>query len=76
MQKSSLSNQNLPQLYRFCFLMLGDEAKALEIFQAIMHEAQNREHGHNRGGEGDHYEDGKGGVLESMAPPATEKNRL
>jgi DNA-directed RNA polymerase specialized sigma24 family protein len=39
LEKSSLPNQNLPQLYRFCFLMLGDEAKALEIFQAIMHEA-------------------------------------
>jgi DNA-directed RNA polymerase specialized sigma24 family protein len=39
LQKSTLSNQNLPQLYRFCFLMLGDEAKALEIFQAMMHDA-------------------------------------
>jgi DNA-directed RNA polymerase specialized sigma24 family protein len=39
LQQPSLPNQNLPQLYRFCFLMLGDAAKALEIFQAIMHEA-------------------------------------
>jgi DNA-directed RNA polymerase specialized sigma24 family protein len=39
LEKSSLPNQNLPQLYRFCFLMLGDAAKALEIFQAIMHDA-------------------------------------
>jgi DNA-directed RNA polymerase specialized sigma24 family protein len=38
-KKNGLPNQNLPQLYRFCFLMLGDAAKAQEIFQAIMHEA-------------------------------------
>jgi DNA-directed RNA polymerase specialized sigma24 family protein len=28
----------LPQLYRFCFLMMGDATKAQEIFQATMHE--------------------------------------
>jgi DNA-directed RNA polymerase specialized sigma24 family protein len=35
----SLPKPNLPQLYRFCFLMLGDSLKATEVFQAIMHEA-------------------------------------
>ena len=30
--------QDLLQLYRFCFLMLADAAKAQEIFQATMHE--------------------------------------
>lgn len=39
MQKNSLPNQNLPQLYRFCFLMLGDAARAQEVFEAIMHDA-------------------------------------
>jgi len=39
LEKPSLPNQNLPQLYRFCFLMLGDAGKAQEIFQAIMHDA-------------------------------------
>jgi DNA-directed RNA polymerase specialized sigma24 family protein len=39
LQKNSLPNQNLPQLYRFCFLMLGDEARAQEVFDAIMHDA-------------------------------------
>jgi DNA-directed RNA polymerase specialized sigma24 family protein len=38
-QNPSLPNENLPQLYRFCFLMLGDAAKAQEIFNAIMHDA-------------------------------------
>jgi DNA-directed RNA polymerase specialized sigma24 family protein len=38
-QNPSLPNENLPQLYRFCFLMLGDAAKAQEIFNAIMHNA-------------------------------------
>ncbi|HEV3409410.1 MAG TPA: sigma-70 family RNA polymerase sigma factor [Chthoniobacterales bacterium] len=32
-------NQNLPQLYRFCFLMTGDAAKAQEAFQATLREA-------------------------------------
>jgi DNA-directed RNA polymerase specialized sigma24 family protein len=39
LQKNSLPNQNLPQLYRFCFLMLGDAVKAQEVFEAIMHDA-------------------------------------
>ncbi|HEX8678370.1 MAG TPA: sigma-70 family RNA polymerase sigma factor [Chthoniobacterales bacterium] len=33
------TNQNLPQLYRFCFLMTGDAAKAQEAFQATLREA-------------------------------------
>jgi DNA-directed RNA polymerase specialized sigma24 family protein len=39
LEKKSLPNQNLPQLYRFCFLMLGDAAKAQEVFEVIMHDA-------------------------------------
>jgi DNA-directed RNA polymerase specialized sigma24 family protein len=35
----SLPKQSLPQLYRFCYLMTGDAGKALEIFQATLHEA-------------------------------------
>jgi DNA-directed RNA polymerase specialized sigma24 family protein len=31
--------QNLPQLYRFCFLMLGDSRKAQEVFHTTLHEA-------------------------------------
>jgi RNA polymerase sigma-70 factor (ECF subfamily) len=31
--------QNLPQLYRFCFLMLGDAGKAQEVFQTTLREA-------------------------------------
>jgi len=31
--------QNLQQLYRFCFLMLGDARKAQEIFQTTLREA-------------------------------------
>jgi DNA-directed RNA polymerase specialized sigma24 family protein len=31
--------QNLPQLYRFCFLMLGDATKAQEIFHTTLREA-------------------------------------
>jgi DNA-directed RNA polymerase specialized sigma24 family protein len=31
--------QNLPQLYRFCFLMLGDSVKAQEVFHTTLHEA-------------------------------------
>ena len=42
MQKEKIHNQDLPQLYRFCFLMLGDSAKALEVFEAILHEASLR----------------------------------
>jgi RNA polymerase sigma-70 factor (ECF subfamily) len=33
------TNQNLPQLYRFCFLLTGDAAKAQEAFQATLREA-------------------------------------
>ena len=39
LQKNNLANQNISQLYRFCFLMLGDAAKAQEVFEAIMHDA-------------------------------------
>jgi DNA-directed RNA polymerase specialized sigma24 family protein len=31
--------QNLPQLYRFCLLMLGDPRKAQEVFHTTLHEA-------------------------------------
>jgi DNA-directed RNA polymerase specialized sigma24 family protein len=31
--------QNLPQLYRFCFLMLGDAGKAQEVFHTTLREA-------------------------------------
>jgi DNA-directed RNA polymerase specialized sigma24 family protein len=31
--------QTLPQLYRFCFLMTGESAKALEAFQLTLREA-------------------------------------
>jgi DNA-directed RNA polymerase specialized sigma24 family protein len=31
--------QNLPQLYRFCFLMLGDSLKAQEVFRTTLREA-------------------------------------
>jgi DNA-directed RNA polymerase specialized sigma24 family protein len=31
--------QNLPQLYRFCFLMIGDEQKAQAAFQDTIREA-------------------------------------
>lgn len=34
--------QNLPQLYRFCFLMLGDSRKAQEVFHATLREAAMR----------------------------------
>jgi DNA-directed RNA polymerase specialized sigma24 family protein len=33
------TTQNLPQLYRFCFLMTGDTAKAQEAFQNTVREA-------------------------------------
>jgi DNA-directed RNA polymerase specialized sigma24 family protein len=33
------TNQNLPQLYRFCFLMTGESGKAQEAFQATLREA-------------------------------------
>jgi DNA-directed RNA polymerase specialized sigma24 family protein len=31
--------QNLPQLYRFCFLMLGDSVKTQEVFHTTLQEA-------------------------------------
>jgi DNA-directed RNA polymerase specialized sigma24 family protein len=31
--------QNLPQLYRFCFLMLGDSRKAQDVFNTTLREA-------------------------------------
>ena len=34
--------QNLPQLYRFCVLMLGDPSKAQEVFYTTLREAANR----------------------------------
>ncbi|MDQ3313560.1 MAG: hypothetical protein M3505_02835 [Verrucomicrobiota bacterium] len=36
------TNQNLPQLYRFCFLLTGDAGKAQEAFQATLREAASR----------------------------------
>jgi len=38
----SAPKQNLAQLYRFCFLMLGDSGKAQEVFQRTLHEATRR----------------------------------
>jgi len=35
----SITTKNLPQLYRFCFLMTGDAAKAQEAFQDTVREA-------------------------------------
>src|SRR6266581_9021128 len=35
----SVPEQNLAQLYRFCFLMLGDAGKAQEIFHATLRDA-------------------------------------
>jgi DNA-directed RNA polymerase specialized sigma24 family protein len=35
----AVSNKNLPQLYRFCFLMTGDAEKAKETFQGTVREA-------------------------------------
>ena len=31
--------ENLPQLYRFCFLMMGDARKAQDVFHATLREA-------------------------------------
>jgi DNA-directed RNA polymerase specialized sigma24 family protein len=36
------TSQNLPQLYRFCFLMTGDALKAQEVFQTTLREAARR----------------------------------
>jgi DNA-directed RNA polymerase specialized sigma24 family protein len=38
----SVPEQNLPQLYRFCFLMMGDAGKAQEIFHTTLREAAQR----------------------------------
>lgn len=35
----SVTTKNLPQLYRFCFLMTGDAVKAQEAFQNTVREA-------------------------------------
>lgn len=35
----SVTTKNLPQLYRFCFLMTGDTARAQEAFQNTVREA-------------------------------------
>jgi DNA-directed RNA polymerase specialized sigma24 family protein len=35
----SVTTQNLPQLYRFCFLMTGDASKAQQAFQDTVREA-------------------------------------
>jgi DNA-directed RNA polymerase specialized sigma24 family protein len=35
----SVTTQNLPQLYRFCFLMTGEASKAREAFQNTVREA-------------------------------------
>ena len=36
------SKENLPQLYRFCFLMLGDAQKARDVFEATLRAATER----------------------------------
>jgi len=36
------SKENLPQLYRFCFLMLGDAQKACDVFEATLRAAAER----------------------------------
>lgn len=33
------TNENLPQLYRFCFLMTGDASKAQDAFQGTLRDA-------------------------------------
>ena len=35
----SVAAQNLPQLYRFCFLMTGESSKAQDVFQDTVREA-------------------------------------
>lgn len=35
----AVSNKNLPQLYRFCYLMTGDAEKAKEAFQGTVRDA-------------------------------------
>jgi DNA-directed RNA polymerase specialized sigma24 family protein len=41
----SITTQNLPQLYRFCFLMTGEAGKAREAFQDTVREAALRSAG-------------------------------
>jgi DNA-directed RNA polymerase specialized sigma24 family protein len=41
----SITTQNLPQLYRFCFLMTGEAGKAREAFQETVREAAVRSAG-------------------------------
>jgi len=38
----AVTTENLPQLYRFCFLMTGDAAKAQAAFQDTVREAATR----------------------------------
>jgi DNA-directed RNA polymerase specialized sigma24 family protein len=38
----AVTTKNLPQLYRFCFLMTGDTQKAQTAFQETVHEAATR----------------------------------
>ena len=38
----AVTTKNLPQLYRFCFLMTGDAAKAKQAFQDTVREAATR----------------------------------
>jgi DNA-directed RNA polymerase specialized sigma24 family protein len=38
----AVTTENLPQLYRFCFLMTGDKAKAQSAFQDTVREATMR----------------------------------
>src|SRR5256885_3330969 len=38
----AVTTKNLPQLYRFCFLMTGDAAKAQTAFQDTVREAATR----------------------------------
>ncbi len=37
--RASVAGRNLPQLYRFCFLVTGNTAKAGEVFQDTVREA-------------------------------------
>ena len=41
----SVTSKNLPQLYRFCFLMTGDASKAQDAFQNTVREAALRSEG-------------------------------
>jgi DNA-directed RNA polymerase specialized sigma24 family protein len=39
LESAAVANKNLPQLYRFCFLMTADVEKAKEAFQRTVREA-------------------------------------